>query len=417
MPPKALLFCADDATLRQLAQVFQDLGLAPELCGDIFSALEAITSRDFEVVAVDWNEGAEAAFLLRTSAELKSPVPFSLIINAPTNATMLGANLILPKATTVEACKRMLLSCDEFLSRMRNWLPLPEEVEYTGLPKLAQKGSTNQTLTLQETPALGRLVHADPKPARVTRDTRTRDLWLLSTAAIVAFSFAVYHFRQPQFRALFASALTSPEAINQAYTEAVQDDANYLVGDDPNIIVTPVSHSSPRRPRGVLQPVLATRNAEVDSLLEAVANEPVMAPLPSSGDPSVPDSLHHPVPPQAIPNSTLAGAPPAVFNNLQPIDLSEDSAEMLLVKKVSPRYPDQALKLGVQGPVIFQASIAPDGSVQELKLIRGPIALVQAAYAAAKQWRYKPYSPNGEATEARTVLTVEFQRTQLALSH
>jgi TonB family protein len=90
---------------------------------------------------------------------------------------------------------------------------------------------------------------------------------------------------------------------------------------------------------------------------------------------------------------------------------------MLLVKKVSPRYPDQALKLGVQGPVIFQASIAPDGSVQELKLIRGPIALVQAAYAAAKQWRYKPYSPNGEATEARTVLTVEFQRTQLALSH
>jgi TonB family protein len=415
MPPKALLFCADDATLRHWAHIFHDRGLGSELCGDIFSALEAITSRDFEVIAVDWDEGAEAAFLLRTAAELKSPIPFSVVINAPPNATLPGANVILPRAMTAESFKRSLLTRDEFLARMRNWLPVSEDVEYTGLPKVPQQEPTNDILTIQET--LGRLVHADPKPARVYRDTRARDLWLLSTAAIVAFSIALYHFRQPQFRALLASAVTSPEVMNQAYTEAVQDDANYLIGDDPNIIVTPVRHSSPRRSRGALPPVLATRNPEVDSLLEAVANEPVMAPQASSGDPSVPDSLHHPVPPQAIPNSTLAGAPPAVFNNLQPIDLSEDSAEMLLVKKVAPRYPEQALKLGVEGPVVFRAWIARDGTVRELKLVSGPMALVHAAYNAAKQWRYKPYSPDGEATEAQTVLTVEFQRSQLALSH
>jgi protein TonB len=66
--------------------------------------------------------------------------------------------------------------------------------------------------------------------------------------------------------------------------------------------------------------------------------------------------------------------------------------------------------------VIFQASIARDGTVQELKLIRGPLLLVEAAYNAAKQWRFKPYTPNGVATEARITMTVDFQRTQLAMS-
>ncbi len=68
----------------------------------------------------------------------------------------------------------------------------------------------------------------------------------------------------------------------------------------------------------------------------------------------------------------------------------------------------EALRAGLQGPVVFQALVGRDGSIQDLKLVNGYFALGLAAVDAVKQWRFRPYRLNGEIVEMETYLTVNF---------
>ena len=91
------------------------------------------------------------------------------------------------------------------------------------------------------------------------------------------------------------------------------------------------------------------------------------------------------------------------------MSLSENLSQELLVDKVQPSYPEQALKAGLQGMVVLQAWIGKDGSIRDLKLVDGSLLLGQAAVKAVRQWRYKPYLRNGVAVEAETYVTVNFK--------
>jgi len=93
----------------------------------------------------------------------------------------------------------------------------------------------------------------------------------------------------------------------------------------------------------------------------------------------------------------------------QQVKVSSGVAEGLLIHQVKPQYPSQARQAHIQGTVVLQAVIGKDGSVQSVKAIRGPSPmLTQAAVEAVKQWKYKPYSLNGEAVEAETEIDVKF---------
>jgi len=113
------------------------------------------------------------------------------------------------------------------------------------------------------------------------------------------------------------------------------------------------------------------------------------------------------IPTQSI-RSVAARITPTLLGGLEPVNLSEEIAAKLLLEKVEPSYPRQALQAGLQGPVVLQAWIARDGSIRDLKLIRGSLLLGQAAYGAVKQWKYKPYMLNGQAVETQTLVTVNF---------
>ena len=67
-----------------------------------------------------------------------------------------------------------------------------------------------------------------------------------------------------------------------------------------------------------------------------------------------------------------------------------------LLTKVEPVYPVSAKKRGVQGAVWLDVVIEKDGSVASAEAIKGDSALVDAAKAAALQWRYRPTLLNGE---------------------
>ena len=100
---------------------------------------------------------------------------------------------------------------------------------------------------------------------------------------------------------------------------------------------------------------------------------------------------------------------PSLLAALEPVSLSEDLSRRLLLQKVLPNYPEQAVKARLQGAVVLQAWIGRDGTIQDLKLVRGSLLLGQAAYRAVKQWRYQPYLVNGRAVEAETFVTVDFR--------
>lgn len=94
---------------------------------------------------------------------------------------------------------------------------------------------------------------------------------------------------------------------------------------------------------------------------------------------------------------------------LRPVSIPGALSEKMLLDKIVPNYPEQALRSGLRGPVVLQAWIGKDGRILELKLVRGPLLLGEAAFDAVRNWRYKPYLLNGEAVEAQTQVTVDFK--------
>jgi periplasmic protein TonB len=79
-----------------------------------------------------------------------------------------------------------------------------------------------------------------------------------------------------------------------------------------------------------------------------------------------------------------------------------------LVHRVEPTYPPLARAARIQGPVLLQAIIGKQGTIESLRVVSGHPMLVQAAVAAVKQRRYRPYELNGEPVEVETQVTVNF---------
>ncbi len=89
--------------------------------------------------------------------------------------------------------------------------------------------------------------------------------------------------------------------------------------------------------------------------------------------------------------------------------MSQGVSQGLLIKKVQPNYPAQALTMRLQGQVELQATINKDGSVSNLKVLNGESILSRAALDAVRQWKYKPYYLNGEPVEIQTQIVVNFK--------
>ena len=78
------------------------------------------------------------------------------------------------------------------------------------------------------------------------------------------------------------------------------------------------------------------------------------------------------------------------------------------IKKVNPVYPPIAQSARVQGVVIIEAIIGPDGRVTEAKVLRSIPLLDAAALDAVKQWVYTPTLLNGVPVPVIMTVTVNF---------
>lgn len=77
-------------------------------------------------------------------------------------------------------------------------------------------------------------------------------------------------------------------------------------------------------------------------------------------------------------------------------------------KVVRPDYPDAAKKAGVHGTVLLDVVIEENGDVTNVRLVKGPRVLAEAAIAAVRQWHYKPHLLNGKAVAVESRVTVNF---------
>jgi TonB family protein len=113
-------------------------------------------------------------------------------------------------------------------------------------------------------------------------------------------------------------------------------------------------------------------------------------------------------------DAALAGIVSATSNHIPApstgggLRVSQGVVQGLLIKRVAPVYPQQALQMHLQGSVVLQASISKEGKITNVKAMNGDAMLARAAADAVRQWKYRPYVLNGEAVGIQAEITVKF---------
>ena len=103
--------------------------------------------------------------------------------------------------------------------------------------------------------------------------------------------------------------------------------------------------------------------------------------------------------PEAPPPPPPQQAPVRVGGNIKPPTKTRD---------VKPVYPAIAQSARVQGVVIIEATIGPDGKVNDARVLRSIPLLDQAALDAVKQWEFTPTLLNGVPVPVIMTVTVNF---------
>ncbi|MEO8593205.1 MAG: TonB family protein [Candidatus Solibacter sp.] len=127
---------------------------------------------------------------------------------------------------------------------------------------------------------------------------------------------------------------------------------------------------------------------------------PVEAPLPAVAPPAG-------APPAVAPP---AGAAPTGTGTPRPGDPAEGH-EVVPARFVSgrkPRYPDPAFRAHVEGTVVVEAVIGPNGEVKQMTVISGPGLLRDEAVNSVRAGKFTPARVNGKPVTAPTRVEVNF---------
>jgi len=92
-----------------------------------------------------------------------------------------------------------------------------------------------------------------------------------------------------------------------------------------------------------------------------------------------------------------------------PLEVPPDAMLQRVVYRVIPEYPEPARQAGVQGTVVLDTVVSAEGAVTQTKFVSGPDVLSQAATDAVRQWRFEPYSVDGQAATVKTTVAINFR--------
>jgi protein TonB len=113
--------------------------------------------------------------------------------------------------------------------------------------------------------------------------------------------------------------------------------------------------------------------------------------------------------PGGVVGGVVGGLPDAPPPPVQAVRVGGQIKEPKKLKNVAPVYPDIAKQARVQGVVILECTISPQGKVTDVKVLRGIPLLDAAAIEAVKQWVYSPTLLNGVPVPVIMTVTVNFR--------
>jgi TonB family protein len=91
------------------------------------------------------------------------------------------------------------------------------------------------------------------------------------------------------------------------------------------------------------------------------------------------------------------------------LQVEADVMRQRLRHEVQPEYPESAQRAGIQGAVVLDAVVTPEGAVTQVRTVSGPEPLALAATEAVRWWRYEPYAVNGQPVPVETTIIVNFR--------
>ena len=82
-----------------------------------------------------------------------------------------------------------------------------------------------------------------------------------------------------------------------------------------------------------------------------------------------------------------------------------------LLREVKPQYTAQAMRAKIQGEVLLECVVLPDGTVGKVNVVRSldsAFGLDQEAIKAARQWRFAPGTRFGEPVAVLVTIQIAF---------
>jgi TonB family protein len=106
--------------------------------------------------------------------------------------------------------------------------------------------------------------------------------------------------------------------------------------------------------------------------------------------------------------TTRASGPKVIADTPKQVNLSSAAVASMLLRATPPQYPVAAKAEGMSGTVILQFVITRNGDVKDLRVVSGPLGLLQASIDAVKTWKYRPYLVSGRPVEVGTTVSLVF---------
>ena len=459
---RALLFSKNVETNAAMTTACASTEIRVNPISDIFTAIEQVKKRQFSCIIVDWAEQPEANFLLKRAREStpnQTTVSIVIVDHEPTPAEMHDNHLdflIYRPISAAEAGEVLAKACE----KMQPVAQDDDDDDDDVLPIKTSHSASGETGPSAHEPSenssgfapsdLAQANFAQPDFSTPNSDQiedgetaidenlgraaeGRRPFAFIAVAAVLLFGAIFGVWRSPT--AVDYLSRTSGSALSRIRSSATSIFYKAQASSSPAKV--PASDAPPETnakstqdsnlPVGALG-VAATISTLLDSatpfpkaydfpLPVPVFERPqpppvrVRAAIPESmktSPPIAPPVVVTVNPAQMMPVSTPVLQQPAIQQTSEPVAVSEAAERALLVHSVDPVYPPEGAAQKLHGPVVLQARIGRDGSVEDLKIVRGYFILGRAATQAVKQWTFQPYMINGRAVSTQTLITINF---------
>ena len=414
MALRTLVFSSDERAAQILTQHLAEFDLEAVVCPSIFSALENVGRIRFDGIIADWNDDAEATFLIKRSKEIdlnRKAMVMAIVRDEAevARAYDAGAKAVLFRPLEGGEIREALTKARPFMleraasepgknaAAAPTTMQAPTSRDSDVMPIASPMAEVFAGSPQTEPPAFDREEEPTELAAPQERRSKIRVPVLIAALVLVVTLFVFRYAKAPlrnQLETIFHSAVQAVRGSDEPPPRPPLDESLNTsdVASSPSGHVQVVTSVSILYDEVARLPMRHERLADFPLAVEQPnipAPPPVRAYIPDSIKRSAPIESAHPV--EARPT-------PVMLDLVEPVSISEGSARQLLVHGEEPAYPAEAVHSGLQGAVVLQVLIGRDGVVRELHLMDGYFVLARAALQTVKGWQFRPYVVNGRCT-------------------